>query len=494
LTGAGSQVRSILNRPGSAFAGSAGAALGVIVAVVATGAMLKLGIKVPIALAVVIGGGVLALRNPKVILHGAILIAIAAPPTLSLGNPYLLPARLSSIGAITFIIYRSVAGANRKRNPFGAIEWSLIAYLVVLAVSMLTASYSLKTTLVFDILTPFAFVFALRNSTDKEALEIQRVILIAATLGAIAVMIEYFAGTKVFGSLEGYGGTAWKGVWAGSDTKAFRPSGIWNGPPVAGQVLGCCLMMTTRLWWPNNVRRVGVEQAAAGLLLVASFVTFTRATFGVTLLALLVVFIAGTNPTRRAARAGKVAAAVLVALIFLAPVVTQTNFYQKAFGRTDSLSSRQSFLNAAVNVEQRATAGDIILGHGVGQIKLVRSDPTTSLSGDLGRIPWVTTYGVHNQFMYLVIEIGLAGVAAMLAFLVSSGLTAYRYGTSQSGRRRLEAVGLVGSVMIFAVTMWFNETNSLGSWAPLAMTAGFAAALRSRPGVQQAKLRPSLNQ
>lgn len=363
---------------------------------------------------------------------------------------------VKAVAGATIACYALARVWRRERLTAKPVElWALLA---IGGLGLLFAPLAPRPELSFETLSDLflkvaiVFVLMINLLTTQARLETVLRIVIACSAGAaVAALWQYASGDM---------------SWEASGSES-RVRGLAGGMFLNANDLATAMVTTAPIAIALGASRRGVARALyalAGVLLIAgNVVSFSRAGF-LALLAACGVLCWKLAPGRRAATV-VIAGLALAALLALAPAGYSNrlaSIFEPDLDETGSSHERAQLLERAVEL-----AGEhAIVGLGMGNFR-ERS---------------IRNLRAHNSYVEVLIELGVAGLAAYLAFLLMplAGLrrierTALAAG-DEARRARLLAAGLQASLAAYLVCSAFASIQYV--WFAYYLV-GYAVALRA---------------
>jgi len=412
--------------------------------------------------------------RPEALLYGPIFIAFGVPASVAFGPSAASAFRLAVLAALAYLALDKILRGHMGPR-FIWTDWALVAYITLIFGRGIVWNEGSSTKFVIDAIIPFTLYFLARRLPPAELRKAIWVMLAAATVGGLSVLFEYLVlHHPIAVAAEQY-------RWSDLVNSIYRPGGVYLSPPGASTVLGAALLASAPLWLGAPSRERNIARACASIVLVGNIVTFTRAPLvglgvGVILLILLT-----TSTPRAAFRLGLLLTAAGSFLFIVVPTIESNLFFQQAFVRAGNYSVRENYWRDSLPVAFTSLQVTLF-GHGAELISTVRhSGPTVSIPADIASVPLITGIGPHNQFVFTLIELGLAGLVSYVAWLGGSILLLVKRALSSPPNARLLQVGLAGALAVFLTGLWANEMHYPMTLLPMAIIAGMArAALESK--------------
>lgn len=428
--GAAWEVPSVVLFGGAAFASLVGAWL--VTHGHATRA-LALGAAIPI--------GLLVIGRPQRALLLAIALIVLVPYWLTVGAAQASIGRLAPLLALGAM----ALGASEARLRVKAVR----ADLAVAAVCGIAfASWAVEAEprsqtslrLVVNFVLPLAFYAAGRRFGRTGWEKLIWALLAAATLASLSVYYELLVAHRpVFIDQASY-------YWNARLGRVFRPGGVFGSPPAAGAVLSMCALAGLAVVSRSSGMRRRLAWTCVCLCGGAVIVTFTRASmFG--LAAGLVFWGASLRSAHRARLVWSGVTVMLLFSLFVLPRIEQAAWFQNGVLRQGTLAARQSYWAEAWPIITNSPQ-HLLFGHGVNSLLVTKGALQAEPQSDLLATPTLYTVGPHNQYFRTLLDEGLLGLVALLAWL---GGALYR-----SVRARRSAENLRGvTVACGAATLSF---------------------------------------
>lgn len=421
--------------------------------------------KAPATMTAVIGGaaalsllvGVLVVRMPlpAVILVGlpialvivvrpgagfllAIAVVVLVPQ--SVGHSWLVPPLLAGAGVV----------ATRARFRLVATDWFFVLWFLWVGVSWWVHPELLITKKQFIVTAVAPLFFYVWARLSLEGSMIRRVLwtlLAVGVGGAGTVLLEFAVGRVIFSNALTY-------QWVGGNGLLFRPGGVFGGSPAAAVSLAMISLATLGLLRTHRRRLVVGCQA---VIWVAIIVTYGRAGWAGLFAGCLVAAI--LLPYRRWTRVIYIAAVVSVAGYFVMPYAARSHTYQAGVVRSQSTSSRQTFLNVALPLAVD-TKTHFLFGRGYYAFDSPtgQHDPHfTSINPTL----WLVQGGPHDDYVRALLEQGVIGLLLLLGWLGSAlraGLRVTLRLPAGSDERFLVGT-LTAAVVSFCVASLFHDLS-----------------------------------
>lgn len=316
-------------------------------------------------------------------------------------------------------------------------------------------------------LLPLTFyVWARANGTAPAIRAVLWSIALAASLGALTVMFEFFVAHRalfVSGDVRSW--------YPETGRFIFRPRGIFGSPPGAATVLAMTTLLTLPLLREADRRLRALAWGCVALGTVALGVTFTRGgwiAFGVGVIAYVLLTIEVRRGIRIALRAALVLGPVLALVL---PALAQSQTFQFGVLRPGTFADRQVYWRYAFPLTTDSQE-HFFFGRGYASM----SD-SKALDPGLGatRLP-VTS--AHNDYIRAMIEQGLTGAVLLIVWLMAPLLVAIRAARRLPPGQRALLAACAGAIAAYAVvglvgdTFFFTPAVSL-----VALAVGFLSTL-----------------
>lgn len=371
-------------------------------------------------------------RRQGALLAGLALVLLL-PSWYTLGTAQAGVLRVACICALFTVLLN-------RRTQITRIDMALGAFVVIVVIGWLLQNNQTHVgRLVLTELQPVAFFLAARSLLPRDAQKAFAFAFFLGTLGAITVLYELRLGHIVFADPARY-------YWNGSETNIFRPGGIFGSPPAASTVLtftalcGLPVLRRTSGWYR------GFAGMCMGITLIAMVSTFTRTAliaFSVSLFAYLWI---SRSPMLNHQRVVIGLAVLLLAFVFFLPRLESGRTFQEGVLRGGTFAARVEYWKLALPI---AASNDHNLFFGIGSEALeVPTVGGTALSA-IATSPVLIEHGTHNQYVLTLVEQGLVGLLALLAWLGMSFSVAVRYArASKDPTIATAAAGLLAVAII----------------------------------------------
>jgi O-antigen ligase len=295
-------------------------------------------------------------------------------------------------------------------------------------------------------------------------------VFLAGTAGALTVLYEALAGHLAYGlSAETY-------YWNASTATVFRPGGIFGSPPGAATVLAMtavCGLPVLRSW--RGWRRIaGV--ACMLITLGAMVSTFTRAPLIGFAVAVVMYLFVSHSTLLRPARVVTALLIVAVGALLLLPRLESSSLFQKGLVRGGTFAARVVYWELALPI---VTANSKNLIFGIGTEATAVTSEGGSAPPALAGSPALVTNGTHNQYVLTLLEEGILGLAALVAWLSVSIVAGVR---SALALRDPYAAALPAAVLVLAIVLLAdNSLFDSSTMAVIGLITGLIVARRSGP-------------
>ncbi|TMJ93624.1 MAG: O-antigen ligase family protein [Actinobacteria bacterium] len=370
-------------------------------------------------------------------------------------------------GLYAIWVARTLAERRPGWRPQFRLAFAAVPYVALTALSIVVATDKLLSLFSILLLAQTFLVFLYLASvlrTRDDFAFVMAMLMIGVVLESLAIVVSFRLG-RDFG-FAGISGHAYTPTSAGAG--AYRPGGTIGLPNVAGSFLGVVLVPLLSILPSACSRRMKVLAGTAFLLgVIALILTYSRGgwlAFGASL-----VFLLAVSVRRKLLKPWVPLAACLVVGALALPFVHQI---AGRLGGTD-------YGAAAARIPLMQLAWDVIkahplLGVGVNNFSVVLPDYVgPQFTGD-----WLSV--VHNQYMLVWSE---AGIAALVAFLVFLGVILRRGWLASSARDPFLAplalgltAGMVGILPNMLVERFVNRPQTGLLW----LLAGLLTALYAR--------------
>jgi O-antigen ligase len=404
---------------------------------------------------------------------GALLFAIAIILIVPFWR-YLGPVHSIRI-AVGLAVLAWLVAAQRPRLTW--IDVTLAAFVVVSVLSWYLQDDQPAATRVFSSeFLPLTFFLAARSVAPRRVPRVMAFTFLAGGVGALTVLYEAVLGHLAFGqSADTY-------LWNPSTSTVFRPGGIFGSPPGAATVLAMtatCGLPVLRDW--RGWRRLaGV--ACMAVTLVAIVATFTRAPVVGFVAAVGVYLIVSRSSLLTPARIVVALLVVVLGVAFVLPRLESNSLFQKGIVRGGTFAARTDYWGLALPIIT-ANAKNLIVGVGI-EATAVRS-VGGSAPPDLAATPELTTNGTHNQYVLALLEQGIVGLAALVAWLGVSIVSGIR---SALARPDPFAAALPAAIVALAIVMLADNALQDGpTMAVVGLITGLIVARRGRAGILRSR-------
>jgi O-antigen ligase len=409
------------------------------------------------ALIVVPGGAYLVLRRPlNGLLLGAALILVV-PYWYTLGVPQAAVFRIAALLALASCLF-----ASGWRPVTVDLTVFLLAAVTFLG-WLLRSDRSGLGPIVVNQLLPLGFYVSARVVPGVRVPRVMLMIFAAGVAGALSVYYEAAVGHAFFVDEQSYS-------WNASDSTIFRAGGVYGSPPGAATVLAMSALCGLPFVRSAVGRRRALSVGCLALIVGGCIVTFTRASVIGLGAGLLVYLWLSRSPLLRPSRVAVGAALVCCTVLLVLPALEQSTLFQRGVVRPGNLAGRASYWRLAIPIAETSAAN---LSVGIGSARMLAARQGGSIPAELAAAPVLIDHGTHNQYVLALVEQGLVGLGALVAWLAATVLM---------GVKRIRAgdpatAALVGSMIAFAVVLLAN--NAIlhpPSFSIAAMTSGLLAA------------------
>lgn len=430
----------------------------------------KMGTTVLIGLLVLPVFAVAAIRRPVILFYTAVLLAIAAPYSISLGASFLTLFRAECLMAIAYL-FLSVALERRAGPAFRFQDWAVLAYVGAFAISPIFTEYSAGNKLLMNAVLPVSMYFVGRRLTVGERQVVRWLLLVGAALGGLTVLYELiFLGSPLITSVDSY-------HWKATEKALYRPGGIYSSPPLAAAVLMMCVATAAPLYLKASKWR----PLAAALALVAfagAFMTFTRAPLIGLGVGALIIFVLGGPTNRRVGRAVLIAVVAVVTLELIIPAVSNTRVYQQGIERPGQLAVREDYWRQSLPTVF-TSAQTMIFGHGAEFLVGYRTNVNGPIPFDIAAVPLIVEKTPHNQYVLTAIELGISGFILLVVYLLAGLIPMLRIAGAGRSPFQLEAASIAAGIVVAAAGMYAGSLLMGPTLAvPLALVLGLSRSVQ----------------
>jgi O-antigen ligase len=390
-------------------------------------------------------------------LAGAIVLFSIQPEKLFLGWLFLAPlfqnsADASSLGKpFVFAFYLAPAAvliahtalgwrADRRIRPVDTLPALFVLYVFaslafttsLLHDDPLGATKAFFTTTAVGAIVYYFVVFG--PGSRIRAIEVVRVLLVAALLQSVFSLIDWRTGWNLWGD------TSWQ------EGGLSRTVSTLNNPAVLGVFIGTGIVLAfTVLAWdgPRSLRRLAWFVILLGAP--AIMVTLTRAPIIATALVSFVVVLVG----RRGRVPALVAiAAVGVVLVAVWPTLTSSRLYEERIANRGTVETRAEVQRVSLQLAAKRP----LTGHGYGSFDEVKN----TVGRTLGVSATALGNTSHNGYLTLLVEYGVFGLALLMlpwGVIVARAISRARWPAPD----RWFAVGCIASIAVFCLSATAND-------------------------------------
>jgi O-antigen ligase len=393
------------------------------------------------------------------ILTGVTLVLLL-PAWYTIGVPQAGVLRVACLCALVTLLF--------NRQP--RISWldvTLLLLVVVIVMGWLFQDDQPHAgRILLNEIEPVAFYLAARAVRAKDVPRVMTYVFFAGGLGALSVLYEFAVGHALFIDPARYYWNAERALYL------FRPGGIFGSPPAAAAVLSL-----TALCGLPRMRQRGhplVVRACMLVTLVAIVTTFTRTAFIALGAAFLLYLWLSRSPLLSPQRVLAAVAACLVAFVVVLPAIEADPIFREGVVRPGTLAARQSFWRLAIPV---ATANTHNLVFGIGSEALEVASLGGVTPAEVASAPSIIHHSLQNQYVLTLVEQGLVGLVALLAWLSASITLTARYARVKSD---CYSAALAAGLVVLAITMLADNIMLNGPALAIAfLMAGLAVARRT---------------
>jgi len=285
------------------------------------------------------------------------------------------------------------------------------------------------------------------------------------------VLYEYARHTTVFQNPTTY-------VWSSGTGLIFRPGGVYGSPPAAVMVLSMVALAGLPLLSESTGHRHTFVLGSLALIVVAGFVTFTRAGWigaGVGLLTylIMVTWRGGLRLPRW------VAFVPLIALVFVAvlPMLSRTSWFQLGVTRGQTLQFRESYW-AVTEPKIVDSPAHLLFGRGLTSFTATADPRLGSVQGSLAEIPGPLVKTPHNQYLQTLAEQGVVGLSLYLCWLLGTVALGFRSIPRVRASERRILAGLVAATVSFVVASVADSSLRVdNTFVVIALMTGLAVSV-----------------
>jgi hypothetical protein len=393
-----------------------------------------------------------------------IVLLLVVPYWYTLGSAQADVLRVASFAAATTLLF----ARGIRPSPIDAAVAIFVAALILGWILQYDHPHAGR--VLSEELTPIGFYIGARAIRPDRIRSVFIVVLIAGTVGALTVLVEFAAHHTVFPQdPTGY-------LWQATSTSIFRPGGIFGSPPAASNVLAFVIMfgLACRSFLRGR-SRLGATICVA-ICALALVLTFTRAgIIGAGLAAILYLWLV-RSPVLRPLRVAWFAGAVTIVIVLVLPILQTSTSFQKEFVRANNVTVRESYWSAALPVAT-ANPHNLIFGIGTAALETPVISNSAPVSAQVAATPLMFTNSLHNQYVTSLVEGGLIGLAAVVLLLLAPFIASLRHARA---RQDQFAASLAGSILAMGVFMTADTAFLMSvSFAMLMLAAGLAATITS---------------
>jgi len=425
---------------------------------VVVGAGVARNTKYMVALAVVVGGGMLLVHRRG----NGWLLAVA----LALGVPYWTTFGAAQIDGERLVLAAACAGlvAGGWRSRPSVVDLAVVGLAVMDIVSWSASrADGVPYGLLIASLIPLALYVVTRVSVSWITIDrLLRVVLLFSTVGALTVLYEYFvAGQVIFAVADPT--TSEFSAGAG---RLFRPGGVFGGAPTASVVLATTLLASLPLVIRERGKARLICVAAIGVILFAIALTLSRSGWA-GLAAGLPAFL-WMAPWR--ARwwielIGLLAILATIAFWVVPSTATQSAGFQRAVVRTQNTTGRFQLWAMTPALVSDSTS-HLLFGRGFDVFfSTGRIDPQLAVT------PLVFEGGPHNDYLRALLEEGVVGLLLFAGSTLGAILIGYRRLRALPPRapERIVLAALTGSVLCLSAS---SLTHDFAHAVPVSVASG----------------------
>jgi O-antigen ligase len=286
---------------------------------------------------------------------------------------------------------------------------------------------------------PVAFFFAARVIPSRDLSKVLIFVFFVGTLGAITVLYELRAGHVLFADPTRY-------YWNGGESLLFRPGGIFGSPPAASTIL----TLTALCGLPTLRRLRGWGRVVASLCMMVTLVavvsTFTRTALIAFAVSLLVYLWLSRSPMLNHQRVVLGLVVLLLGSVLLLPKLESGKTFQQGVLRGGTFAARVGYWGLALPI---ATSNSHNFFIGIGSEALEVPVVGGSAPSEVAASPVLIELGTHSQYVLTLLEQGVIGLIALLAWLTTTFVAAAQYArTSRDPNAAACAVGMLAVAII----------------------------------------------
>lgn len=255
------------------------------------------------------------------------------------------------------------------------------------------------------VLVYYLLAFAPLGRAEVETITLG--VLAATTFAALVAIAQYAAGFSIWGSAASVGSGATTAAGTLNNQGVASAVGTLGNPAVLGTVAGVgSVFAVSLLTWGGPVRWRRLASLSLPVTLTAVVLSFERTPIIVTVVLILAVVV-----SRRRLR---LRALVMVALLgaaaaIMIPRLATAPAYQQRATNAAGVDVRLRVFRRSLQLAQVSP----VLGNGYGTYDTVSREKTLATSTtDSGDVTGVTS---HNTLLTMLVEVGLTGIALLLA-------------------------------------------------------------------------------
>ncbi len=392
-----------------------------------------------------------------------LLLVLTVPYWHTFGSAQFTTLRLASFAAATTLLVT-------RRVALHRIDLALLLFVLVLVAGWLLqydqphAGRVLSTEL-----TPIGFYLGARALPKERVQLVFRVAIYAGTAGALTVIYEYLRHHAVFVSPVHYDWNA-----AATGQYIFRPGGVYGSPPGASTVMAFVILFGLAGLTVERGRTKVASAFCACVCAIALVLTFTRAGMIAAAVGVLVFLWLIRSPLLRPIRVAWAVMAMIALLVVLLPKLETTTTFQNGLLRGGTLATRESYWSIALPVAA-SSPHTLLFGIGTGALETPLIASNALVHGDLAIAPQLFSNSLHSEYVTILVEQGLVGLAALILFFAVTGVAIAR--EARKARDPVRAA-LAASIVAFAIIMSVDTAFVNGpSFSMLMLASGLAANL-----------------
>lgn len=401
----------------------------------------------------------------------AVLVVLLMPPQTTFGAAQLGVVRLTAM-LVLLALFLDIHNSPRVSH-FTLVDWAVIGLVGWTLLSWgLGAREPHSLRAVSNYILPMVFFAGGRRFGERAVRRIYTYVVVVASLASFTVLYEALVTHRpLFSDPTSY-------YWLGSANYLFRPGGVFGSPPAAAAVLA--MVMPCGLVLLRHT--AGVRRLALAILLLIStaalFFTYTRGP-EIGLIVGIFVYAVLLGPATWARYAYGAAIIAVVTSVVLLPKIESSGWFQKGIARSGTLSSRQVFWDEAQHVIRDSPTHELI-GHGPESLIVGLPWLPGSPQPDIALYPDLTFKGLQNQYLRMLTELGVVGLALFLGWIGGAIVKGARAAFGGVRNRHEVAAGVAGCV-VFCVDSLVGDTL----WEPqvfatVALLSGIVVSLGAR--------------